>query len=330
MNINEIAEIAGVSRATVSRYLNNGYISEEKRKKVQKVIEETGYKPSAQAQMLRTKKTRLIGVILPKINSDSISHVVAGISTVLSQKGYQLLLANTDNDEKKELEYLQIFHDNQVDGIILVGTIFTKEHKKILQQSQVPIVIVGQHLAGYSSVYHDDEGAAKAIAERMIQAGGRNFGYIGVTERDEAVGQGRKNGFLQALSEANIKIAENHIKVGVFSSESGYENAKELLTLDPKIDSIFCVTDTIAIGAMDYLKEMKISIPKDVQIVGFGGSRIAKVVTPRLTTVYFAYQTSGAEAAEMLLGMLEHDESTTKEIKMGYRLVIEDSIRGIS
>ncbi|MDD3140431.1 MAG: LacI family DNA-binding transcriptional regulator [Lachnospiraceae bacterium] len=327
MNINEIAEIAGVSRATVSRYLNNGYISEEKKKKVQKVIEETGYKPSAQAQMLRTKKTRLIGVILPKINSESISRVVAGISTVLSEKGYQLLLANTDNDEKKELEYLQIFHDNQVDGLILVGTIFTKEHKKLLQQSQVPVVIVGQHLAGYSSVYHDDEGAAKAITESMIQAGGKIFGYIGVTERDKAVGQGRKNGFLQALAEANIKIAEDHIKVGMFSSESGYQNAKELLTEYPEIDSILCVTDTIAIGAMDYLKEKKINIPKDVQIVGFGGSKMAKVVTPRLTTVHFAYKTSGVEAAEMLLDMLEHGESTTKEIKMGYRLIVEDSIR---
>lgn len=327
MNINEIAEIAGVSRATVSRYLNNGYISEEKKKKVQKVIEETGYKPSTQAQMLRTKKTRLIGVILPKINSESISRVVAGISTVLSEKGYQLLLANTDNDEKKELEYLQIFHDNQVDGLILVGTIFTKEHKKLLQQSQVPVVIVGQHLAGYSSVYHDDEGAAKAITESMIQAGGKNFGYIGVTERDKAVGQGRKNGFLQALAEANIKIAEDHIKVGMFSSESGYQNAKELLTEYPEIDSILCVTDTIAIGAMDYLKEKKINIPKDVQIVGFGGSKMAKVVTPRLTTVHFAYKTSGVEAAEMLLDMLEHGESTTKEIKMGYRLIVEDSIR---
>ena len=90
MNINEIAKMAGVSRATVSRYLNNGYVSEEKKKVISKVIEETGYQPSSQAQMLRTKKTKLVGVILPKIDSNTISREVAGISDILTQKGYQM------------------------------------------------------------------------------------------------------------------------------------------------------------------------------------------------------------------------------------------------
>lgn len=128
MNINEIAKLAGVSRATVSRYLNNGYVSDEKKERIQEVIDRTGYKPSTQAQTLRTKKTRLIGVILPKINSDSISRMVAGISVVLKEAGYQLLLANTENREKEELEYLRLFSENHVDGIILIATIITREH----------------------------------------------------------------------------------------------------------------------------------------------------------------------------------------------------------
>ena len=98
MNINEIARLAGVSRATVSRYLNNGYVSEEKKAVIHRVIEETGYQPSSQAQMLRTKKTRLVGVILPKINSNTISREAAGISDILTKKGYQIILANTNND----------------------------------------------------------------------------------------------------------------------------------------------------------------------------------------------------------------------------------------
>ena len=98
MNINEIARLAGVSRATVSRYLNDGYVSDEKKAVIRKVIEETGYQPSSQAQMLRTKKTKLVGVIIPKINSDTVGRMVAGISDVLNRSGYQLLLANTDNN----------------------------------------------------------------------------------------------------------------------------------------------------------------------------------------------------------------------------------------
>lgn len=119
MNINEIAEQAGVSRAAVSRYLNNGYVSEEKKERIRKVIEETGYRPSTQAQMLRTKKTKMIGVVLPKINSSSISRMVAGISEVLSENGYQMLLANTDNNIEEELNYLEVFKENYVDGIRL-------------------------------------------------------------------------------------------------------------------------------------------------------------------------------------------------------------------
>ena len=91
MNINEIARLAGVSRATVSRYMNNGYVSEEKKERIRQVIEETGYRPSSQAKMLRTKKTSLIGVVIPKINSDSISHMVAGISEVINREDFRMI-----------------------------------------------------------------------------------------------------------------------------------------------------------------------------------------------------------------------------------------------
>lgn len=328
MTINEIAKLAGVSRATVSRYLNQGYVSSEKAAVIKKVIEETGYVPSLQAQTLRTKKTKLIGVILPKINSESMSRVVAGISTVLSERDYHLLLANTDNDEKKELEYLQLFQDNRVDGIILVGTIFTQEHKRLMKESQLPIVVVGQQAGGFSSVYHDDEGAAEAVTELMMAAGGKNFGLIGATSRDVAVGQGRRNGFLEGLRKAGIQIEDSAIAEAAFSSESGYEMAKALLEKNPQIDSLFCATDSMAIGAMEYLKEQKIRIPQDVQIIGFGDSRMAKVIEPRLTTVHFAYKTSGEEAARIILEQLEGKSEAVRETRLGYRIVEGASLRG--
>ena len=103
MTIKEIAQLAGVSSAAVSRYLNGGYVSAEKKEQIRKVIEETGYRPSAQARILRTKKACLVGVVVPKINSESISRVTAGIEQVLSRRGYQMLLASTDNDPAKEL-----------------------------------------------------------------------------------------------------------------------------------------------------------------------------------------------------------------------------------
>ena len=122
MNIAEIAKRAGVSSAAVSRYFNDGYISEEKREKIRRVVEETGYRPSVQAQTLRTKKTKMIGVIVPKVASASIGRVVEGILSVLNGRKYQMLLAVTQNDPEKELEYLDAFSEKQVDGVILVAT----------------------------------------------------------------------------------------------------------------------------------------------------------------------------------------------------------------
>ena len=138
MTIKEIAKLAGVSSAAVSRYLNGGYVSDEKKEQIKKVIEETGYQPSAQARMLRTKKACLIGVVVPKINSESISRITAGIEQVLSARGYQMLLASTDNQPKNELTYLRIFESYPVDGIVLIGTVLTDEHRRFLKESKVP------------------------------------------------------------------------------------------------------------------------------------------------------------------------------------------------
>ena len=102
MNVSDIAKLAGVSNSAVSRYFNHGYISQEKREAIRKVVEETGYRPSVQAQTLRTKKTNMIGVIVPKIASASIGKIVEGILSVLNKSNYQMLLAVTENDPKKE------------------------------------------------------------------------------------------------------------------------------------------------------------------------------------------------------------------------------------
>lgn len=320
MNINEIAKLAGVSRATVSRFLNDGYVSEDKKEKIRKVIEETGYKPSAQAQMLRTKKTNLVGVIIPKINSESISRMVAGISVVLSKAGYQLLLANTDNDEKEEVKYLRILAENQVDGIILIGTVFTAAHKKVLKELTVPVVILGQSLTGYSCVFYDDYHAAYDLTSLLLEHGKHPAG-IGVLERDEAAGKRRREGFLDAVKDRGAAVDRVPFAQGTFRMDSGYEQAKNLLTTNPEIDSIFCATDSIAIGAVTYLRENGKKIPEEIQVAGIGDSEIARVCVPRLTTVHYFYKTSGEEAAQMLVNMLTSGDQIRREVKMGYEIV---------
>lgn len=324
MTINEIAKMAGVSRATVSRYLNDGYVSEEKKERIAGVIAETGYIPSSQAQMLRTKKTGLIGVIIPKISSDSIGRMVDGIGEELAKEGYQLLLASTNNNEREEVRYLQTFRNNYVDGVILIGTIFRKEHRKALEELEVPVVILGQQYEGYACVYQDDCHSARDVAELLTKSC-RHIAYIGVTPRDKAVGAARKKGFQTALSSKGLEpVAEKQI---AFRMEEGYQAMRQIVETIPYIDGVFCATDMIAVGALQYLREA--GLERKVCVTGMGDSRIATILQPSLSTVHFHYKSSGREAARLLIEMLQKSEDVRKEIKMGYQIIERDSTRDI-
>lgn len=360
MTIREIAQLAGVSSAAVSRYLNGGYVSEEKKEQIRKVIEETGYQPSAQARILRTKKACLVGVVVPKINSESISRVTAGIGQVLSGRGYQMLLASTDNDPEKEITYLKLFENYPVDGVILIGTVITAEHRRFLKRSKVPVVVIGQHTKYANCIYHDDYGAGKAMGklaaaglkEARTAAGGEEqsgvdmpaggeyrgkVAYIGVTKEDKAVGVSREDGFRSGLKSEGILLEPDYVRTAEFTMESGYHAALELLEQKQDIRIISCATDTIAAGAIEaVLVYSRRSIPRSVtesgirmqyvldhsgiRVTGFGDNQFLKAVTGGIPTVHFGYKTSGIRGAELLLDVIERGEKIPVEIKLGFRL----------
>lgn len=321
MNIAEIAKLAGVSSAAVSRYFNNGYISEEKRMAIRKVVEETGYRPSVQAQTLRTKKTKMIGIIVPKIASASIGKVVEGILSVLNASGYQTLLAVTQNNPKKESEYLLTFNEKQVDGVILVATVFTAEHKRILKNLTVPVVIVGQRLSGYCCVFHDDYHAAYDLTRLLLEKGRTKLGYIGALQQDKAVGADRCQGFCDAVRDMGYGDSAANVVTAAFTVASGYEKMGELLKKCTELDGVVCATDTMAAGAIQYLTEHGIEVPQKILVAGQGDSDMAKVTAPRMITVHYSYEQSGEIAVQMLMESLEKGEANIKEVKLGYYIV---------
>ena len=337
MTIKEIAQLAQVSSAAVSRYMNGGYVSEEKKERIRAVIEETGYRPSVQARTLRTKRACLIGVIVPKINSESISRITEGIGQILAKSGYQMLLTITNNNSSKELEYVDLFEAYPVDGIILVGTVLTRAHKKKLKECKVPIVVIGQYTKETSCVYHDDYGAAKALAEQVGREASGRVAYIGVTREDKAAGAAREDGFREGLKEVGKELEESCLRRAKFTMESGYEQAVDLLEKEHDIDIISCATDTIAAGAIEAIHTYVGSqIPKNVedtgsrfryilentaiQVTGFGDNQLLKAVTGGIPTVHFGFKTSGIRGAELLLDVIERGENIPMEIKLGFRL----------
>jgi LacI family transcriptional regulator, sucrose operon repressor len=326
MNINEIAKLAGVSRATVSRYLNDGYVSSQKKEAIKKVIDETGYEPSTQAQNLRKQVTKLIGVVIPRIQSESVSRMVSGISEVLSLQGYHLLLGNTQNKPSEELKYLKVFRKNQVDGIIFMGTVFSKEHFKLIEEAQVPIVVIGQQVNDYACVYQDDYHASYEAAIKLIKTGER-VAYIGVPKKDKATGKARYLGYKDAMLSSNRKIRNDNIAEADYSINSGFEMARKLYETDNKIDSILCATDFIAVGALKYFNSIKVTVPNQIAIMGFGNTQMGEVVSPAISTVHFYYKTSGMEAAKLLMKIIDSGIDEKEEVMLGFNIIDQGSTR---
>ena len=249
MTINTIAKMAGVSPATVSRYLNQGYVSEEKKERIRNVIEQTGYSPSPSAQMLRTGKNHLVGVIVPRINSEPVAEMVEGITRIMAQAGYQILLANTSNQVEKELEFLKIFRTNNVDGVIFMGTLMSKRHLTVMRSYQKPIVLLAQQEEIIPSVYFDDYQSAYLATEILLKRDCREIAYIGVTLKDRAVGRNRRIGFTDALAQYQIQPDERRMVETQFDMEDGYEAARILMERNVPFDGIFCATAELAFGA---------------------------------------------------------------------------------
>ncbi len=326
MNIAEIAKLAGVSSAAVSRYFNQGYISEEKKEAIRKVVEQTGYRPSMQAQTLRTKKTKLIGVILPRIDSPSISSMMAGILSVSNASGYHLLLTDTQNDPAKELESLSIFNEKQVDGVILIATVFTPGHRKLLKNMAVPVVLIGQSLPGANCVCHDDYHATYDLTRLFLEKGRKNLGFISVLHQDQAAGAERYRGYCDAVKERGAEeLTGNYVVSDGFTMDSGFRAAKNLFQRQGRMDGIICATDTLAVGALQYLKSQGILVPDQVWLAGHGDSSLSGVTTPTVTTVHYSYEECGMLAGQMLMELLEKGEQAPKEIRLGCKVVVKGS-----
>lgn len=325
MTIQKIAELAGVSPATVSRYLNDGYVSKEKKAVIAKVIEETGYTPSVSARTLRSNKCNLLGVIVPKISSESVARVVSGITDALQNSGYNIILANTDNDIEKELEFLHIFKNTTVDGVLFLATILTEEHHRLLNEYKKPIVVIGQQVASCSSVFHDDLGGAYMAVSYLADSGCKKIGMLSVTQEDISAGKDREAGYRQALEERKLPA---QVVACAFQMESGRQKAAELLEKMPDMDGLFCATDAIAMGAILYLRKAAKSVPKDIKIIAVGDSQMAGIFYPSVTSVHLYYKTAGMEAGRLILEMLESDTKIVKQIKLGYTLKKRESTEG--
>ncbi len=312
MNIKQIAKAAGVSVATVSRVLNHPEsVAPKTREKIQKIIDEEEYTPNWFAQGLNFKKTRTIGLVLPQNINSANMEVANAVEEVARQKGYITLICNIEKDPRREKEYIDQLMTRKVDGLILLYSTLNEEYASWIEEENVPAVLIGETRArdNWDSVFVDCRAGAAEMTAHLIECGHRRIAMLcGKDPEPEA--KAMLQGYKNVLKASGIKVDETLIYQVNNNIEGGYIGMKKMIgRLPKKPDAVFASSDEIAFGAMDALKEMKLRVPEDIAVAGFGNDRMSSLMEPKVTTVELPYRKMGIYGARMLFDQIEEKEA---------------------
>ena len=295
--IKDIAEKAGVTKSTVSRFLNGGSISVETAQKIEKVIKEENYTPSPFARSLKAKFSSMIGVIVPRVDSAATALTLMGIDEVVEELNYEFIMNNARQDSQREIKAIEAFARNKVAGIILIATEITSNHIKAIKKCPVPVVIVGQEHHEIYSVIHDDYQAGFELVENLAELGYHELTYVGVSKRDHAVGVVRKEGIFSGAKAHQFERIEQ--LEGDFSTQKALKIGMELFK-DDTHSLVIAATDNIAVALMKAAQQCGRKIPEEVAIAGFGGYEIGQFMNPTLTTVQYQFKEAGRVSMKVL------------------------------
>ncbi|HHT73748.1 MAG TPA: LacI family transcriptional regulator [Firmicutes bacterium] len=326
MNIKEVACLAGVSPATVSRVLNGSKnVRKSTRRKVLQAIEESGYRPNQVARGLRLRRFQSIGLVVPDITNEFFATIARSIEDVLHEHNYNLFLCNTREDGEEERRYIKALLDKFVDGIIFVSGGF--EENLDLFQGDIPVVAIDRrsNLEGVSFVTSANYEGGYLAAKHLIECGCRRILMVR-DQKQVAPMEARWAGYVDCLKDYNIPYDEGL----VVSIPVEREAAREyLLRMHSQLefDGIFAATDVLAIACAHTLLRLGYSIPKDVQIVGFDNITAAEYYNPSLTTIAQEKEALGRKGAELLLERIEDPEKEPATVVLPVQLIQRASTR---
>nr|WP_317359287.1 LacI family DNA-binding transcriptional regulator [uncultured Tyzzerella sp.] len=325
ITIQDIADICQVSKSSVSRYLNGGYVSKENKEKIKAAIEQTGFKSNFFAKRLKTKNSSLIGVVIPRIDSITVGKTLNGINNICEKNNYTILMQSSNLDLKKELECISSLYNQGVDGIIVYTINITDEHIKIYNDLKIPIIFIGQKNKNVNYICIDDYKAGYIMAEHFYKNNHKNIVFLGVDEEDKSVGIERKQGFYDFYKQNVKNYSINFVKTD-FSFKKAYNMGKNVIDFNPT--AVICATDNICLGLMLYLNEKGIKIPDKISVAGFGGYEVSSAIKPAITTIQFDYELLGEIATKNILNLIKCNEQQ-ENIDINLKLILGESIKNI-
>jgi len=328
--VQDVAHRANVSTATVSHVLNGTrYVSPELIARVRHAVLDLDYHPNGIARSLKTQKTQLISLIISDITNPFFSCLVRGAERALSERGYGLLVCNTDENTAMESKYLGVSLQKGVDGIILVPTGKDNEGIQRLIRRDLPVVFADRIVPGVDAdaVLSDNMVGAYQAVKHLIDWGHRRIGVIGGLERVTAV-QERIAGYMQVLQEFGLKLNDDLIASGGSKMEGGYEACCKLLNLSTPPTAIFSTNNLMLRGALKAFKAHGIAYPHEVSIVGFDDFAGAALYNPSLTVVNQQADAIGFKAAELLMQQLKEGKrrNPTLQTRLATQLIVRESV----
>lgn len=329
-----VAELAGVSRTTVSFVLNNldgMRISEETRQRVLAAARRLDYHPDATARRMAAGQTHVIGFVLRQDPEQAFAdhflpQVLSGLGQAAAAQGYHVLF-QTLPPKNKTNAYIHLIRERHVDGIVLSGPRFDDEAILALQAAGGPIVIMGQlPSVDIPFVDVDNVGGARLATEHLIRIGYRRIALITNAPLDYTASSDRLLGYRHALEAAGLPYDQSLVRFGQFTPQSGAAAMDELLDLAPRPAAVFVASDTVALGALQTLRRRGLSVPADIGLVGFDDIPLAEYVDPPLTTIRLPAHGLGWGAAEMLVRLIAGDEPIRNpQVLLETELVIRES-----
>ena len=332
VSIKDVARIAGVSIATVSRCINEpDRVRLNTRAKVQSAIEQTGYSPNTLAQSFRRGKTHVIMVVLPSVGDPFFTEVMQGIREVASNNGYTLLINETQFNTITADEIGSIVVSHQADGIILLAAMspFGTRVLSAKNQRALPMVIgcetVSPELSSYPGVHIDNINAAREATDYLLELGHERIAFI-YGEHKTLLTMDRERGFREAMREAGKIIDNGWVVEGGLTLDGAIDATDKLLAHANPPTAIFCANDEMAMGCLHAVKEAGLDVPGDISVIGFDDNRYARVMDPPLTTVAQPAEIIGQRVMERLLKEIENGRSKDAEPEIvPHELVIRAS-----
>ncbi|QNK42127.1 LacI family DNA-binding transcriptional regulator [Caproicibacter fermentans] len=325
-HISDVARLAGVSSATVSRVINGtAKVSEEKARRVRKAIAETGFNPNEIARSLYKKSSRMIGYIVPSILNIFLSEIGRAIEDEAFRNGYKVILCNTDQNPEKEAAYIKMLSSMNADGIIITAN---NEHlDEELESCRLPIVVLDKSAgARYSaSVQSDSYEGGKIATEHLIRCGCRKIVLMRGPQQYSS-SQQRFLGYVDACNEHGIQPL--FVESG-FDYREGRDGARELFRRFPDAEGILAVSDMAALSLYRLLHEQGRSVPDDVMIVGYDGVELSELMTPALTTVAQPIEAIGRRAVGLILEQVEKGKIEQREIIFPVTLKLRETTKQI-